>query len=493
VRSSAVSTLNHRFVALALAAALASCAMASSATENTGCTGAPHARRTPADPYPMVAAGWGPQATGGLMASRWADGWSGTAANNCASAGKAIPVGQSGHLSFSSEIRLRSMSADNAQLRDGNDFNQNQGRFLAGADLTLDSHLRLYGEIGAGRVDSRRTSTAPNFENAGSLQQLFVDVHGYVGETLAGVMIGRQEFSDGPRQLISLSDGPNLHRTWNGLRFYAHTPRVRIGAFDLRVTRPGRGGFDERVDPGEKLRGINAGLVVSKGSSDAFLEPFWIHSETPAYRLADRAGQDERDTLGVRFWGRHGRMRFDWTAARQTGRTIDGRPVDAWGIFAVQSIALSDSGWKPRLTSHVDLASGGGAYGTGRVRDFNPLYASSNYLGEGQFLGLSNLLMIAPGLSFSPTPRTSVALEYGYAQRLDVRDAIYAGGARAYAGTHAVTGRHTGNLMRLTGTWSVNRHLALRLNVEHFAADDALRRSGFSSGTYTYLDATYRY
>jgi hypothetical protein len=70
---------------------------------------------------------------------------------------------------------------------------------------------------------------------------------------------------------------------------------------------------------------------------------------------------------------------------------------------------------------------------------------------------------------------------------------VYAGGARGYAGTQAVTGRHIGNLLRLTGTWSVNRRLALRLNLEHFAAGDVLRRTGFSSGTYTYLDATYRY
>lgn len=483
-------------LAVALATTLAFHGPTAFAAESSKCRGTSRpgqATPTLADPYPLMAAGWCPELGNGFMASRWAEDWSIMAAQGHAPLGKAIPVGYSGYLTISSELRLRSTSSDNAQLRRGNDFNQDQSRLLLGADLTLNRHLRFYGEVGAGQVDSRRSSATPNFRNAASLQQSFVDLHGNVGKVLAGAMVGRQEFSDGPRQLISLSDGPNLHRTWNGVRVYAHGSRLRVGAFDLRATHLGGGGFDEHINSGEKLQGINASFIVSEGSPNTYFDPFWIHSENPSYRLAGQAGPDTRDTAGVRVWGRHAGMRFDWTTVRQSGRTIGGRSVSAWGIFATQSIALSDSGWKPRLTSHIDLASGGGAYGTGTVRDFNSLYASSNYLGEGQFLGLSNLLMIAPGLSFSPGPRTSVAMEYGYARRLDTEDAIYAGGARAYAGTQRVKGQHTGNLIRLTGTWSVSRYLAIRLNVEHLAAGDALRRSGFSSGTYTYLDATYRY
>lgn len=58
---------------------------------------------------------------------------------------------------------------------------------------------------------------------------------------VAGFMAGRQEFADGPRQLISLSDGPNRWTTWTGVRLYAHGSRMRIGAFDFRATRLDRG------------------------------------------------------------------------------------------------------------------------------------------------------------------------------------------------------------------------------------------------------------
>lgn len=132
------------------------------------------------------------------------------------------------------------------------------------------------------------------------------------------------------------------------------------------------------------------------------------------------------------------------------------------------------------------MASGGGAYGTGTVKGFNQLYASSNYLGEGQFLSLSNLLMTAPGISVSPTPRTKLSIEYGFARRLNENDA-------AYAGTQGVPGHEIGGLFRLVGTWSVGKHLTLFFNYEHLAAGEVLKQARLPSGSYGYVGATFRY
>ncbi|MFC5568739.1 alginate export family protein [Lysobacter yangpyeongensis] len=453
----------------------------------------------PADPYPLMAAGWGPESGRGLMASRWAEDWSGVRNAGRAPAFKAMALGDAARLTLSSEVRLRHAVSDNAKLVRGDDFAQTQLRAIVGADLRVDPHLRVYGELGTARVDTRRATATPNFRNDLALQQLFADMHVVgrrdgAGDTLLGVMIGRQEFSDGPRQLISLSDGPNLHRSWNGVRLYAHGARYRVGAFDLRATRLGHGGFDETTDHAEALRGLTASFIVSRGEGpNTYLDPFWFHTTNPRLRVAGRTGRDDRDTIGARLWGRVGAARFDWTAVRQSGNSIDGRRIDAWGIFAVQSLALSDDGWKARMTSRVDVASGGGAYGSGPIRDFHPLYASSNYLGEGQFLGLSNLLMVTPGIALSPTPHTTLSFEYGHARRLRTNDAVYAGGLRAYAGTQDVSGHDVGRLARVSGNWNATPNLSLSMNVEHFATGDALARAGYPSGHYAYVSATYRY
>lgn len=492
-----MTTFARNWSAIALSIALGSIAPRAAAEEAEKCVGTPapgQSAPTPADPYPLMAAGWGPELGNGLMASRWAEDWSGVADAGHAAPGKAAAMGNAGHLTLGGEIRLRTVASDNAQLVAGRDVRQNQLRAVVGAHWIPGPHVRAYAELGAGRVDDGQAVAPANFQNDAALQQIFVDLRASPGDVMFGAMFGRQEFSDGPRQLISLSDGPNLHRTWNGVRLYGHGPRMRLGAFDFKATRLGGGALDETVNSGERLRGLTGSFIVTPGHGpNTYLDPFWYRTDNNAYRVAGVPGMDHRDTYGARLWGRAGQFRFDWTAARQTGDTVNGRPVDAWALFTVQSLALSESGWKPRLTSHVDVASGGGAFDGRSVRDFNPLYASSNYLGEGQFLGLTNLMIVAPGIAVAPTHKTSVTLEYGYARRLDEKDAIYAGGGCVYGGTERTSGHYIGGLARLTGTWSANRYLSFRLNVEHLRAGGALQRAGFTSGTYAYLDATVRY
>ncbi|MEC5161371.1 MULTISPECIES: alginate export family protein [unclassified Janthinobacterium] len=419
--------------------------------------------------------------------------WAGAAAAQSIAPSKAMPLGGGASLSLSAEARLRYDSYENGQSTSGNDYRQGLLRGVAGADFRWNPALRVYGELATGQVAGRRNAATANFQNDASLQQLFVDTRGNLGAAVVGVAIGRQEFADGPRQLISLSDGPNLHRSWNGARFYANGEQVRVNVFQLRATRLLRGAFDEEINGAERLRGINASLVVaSGGGANTYLDPFWIHSENPHLRFAGRVGLDDRDTVGARLWGQRGDLRFDWTLAHQSGKHVN-RDLDAWGLFAVHSLALSNEGWKPRLTAHIDLASGGRASGSATLKGFNQLYASSNYLGEGQFLSLSNLLMLAPGLAVSPTPRSHLSVEYGFARRLKEGDAAYAGAMRAYAGSQDVPGREIGGLLRAVGTWSASDHLTLFLNVERLVAGDVLKRAQYPSGGYAYIGATWRY
>jgi hypothetical protein len=438
---------------------------------------------TPVDPYPLHAAGWGPPAGGRRFVSRWAEDWTGMRAAGTAPSLKAVPLGGEASLTVSAEARLHLAGYDNGQLTLGDDFRQTRFRGVLGAELRLNASVRLYGEVGTGQVEGRRGAAAPNFQNDASLQQLFVDARGQLGATLAGVMVGRQEFADGPRQLLSVSDGPNLHRTWNGVRLYAHGRTFRLGAFDLRGTRLGRRLFDEGVDRGERLRGLNASLVVAPGpdGTNVYLDPFWIHSERAVARAGD-AGRDDRHTYGARVWGRRRALAVDWTLARQTGRSAS-RPVDAWGLFGVHTLALARGGWRPRLTARLDVASDG----------FHHLYASSNYLGEGQFLSLGNLLMVTPGALVSPTPRTTASVEYGLARRLAEGGAVYAGGMRPYAGTREVPGHAIGGLLRVVGSWSAGERITLHANYERLHAGRVLARASLPAGGYGYVGASYRY
>lgn len=397
-------------------------------------------------------------------------------------------------IAFSNETRLCFDAYRNAQLVADNDYGQGLVRSNLGANLTIAPTVRAYAEVGLGSVDGRRESAPANFQNSASLQQLFVDLRTDVGPDIVGVMAGRQEFADGPRQLVSVSDGPNLHRTWNGARVYAHGRRLRLGVFDFRATRLGRGAFDERINYAERFQGFVGSIVVSPVGEkpSAFVDPFWFHTENPALRVAGGVAADSRDTFGFRVWGKRGRLAFDWTLARQSGR-YGSRDVDAWALFGIQTVALSTQGWKPRVVARIDVASGGGAYGAGTLKSFNHLYASSGYLGDGLFLSTSNLALITPGFFVSPTRKTNLSLEYGIAQRLSAADAVYGGLMRAYAGTQNVAGHSVGGLLRLGANWTPRVNLTLFADFEYLSRGDVLRRAGIPSGSYTQVGLTFRH
>lgn len=396
-------------------------------------------------------------------------------------------------LAFGGEARLRYTILRNARLVPGNDASQAQFRGLVHAGYRVGPRFRLYGEVGTGQVDTDRAATNAALQNRASLQQLYIDVDNGAGAdaTQLGATLGRQEFAVGPRQLISAGDGANLRRTWNGARAYAKSAGYRLTVFELRATRLAAGAFDEGVRGDTILRGIIVDIArAGRGGADAggagggILQPFWLHTTMQA-TPANGGGIDARDTLGARFTGTRGTMRWDWTIARQHGKA-GARDVHAWGLFAVQGLALSATGWKPRLTSHVDIAS----------RDFNPLYASSSYLGEGQFLGLTNLLLVAPGIAVSPTASTTLSLEFGHARRLDGDAPAYAGGMRAYGGTAGTAGsggRHIGNLTRLAAEWKASHHWSFNFSAERLAAGSVLDQAGFASGSYVQVGGTVRY
>ncbi|ATQ58238.1 hypothetical protein PYTT13_20595 (plasmid) [Paracoccus yeei] len=247
--------------------------------------------------------------------SRWAEDWTGLRAVGDAPPLKAIPLANEASLTLSAELGLRHDAYDNAGMTQRGSYAESNGRGLVGADLRFNPTIRVYAEVGTAGIDRWPGDAPANFRNDAALQQLFVEGRSHLGSMLVGAMIGRQEFAD----------GPNLRRTWNGVSLYAHGRNFRIGAFDLRSMRLAPGWFDEGIDDGVGLYGLNASFIVSPGcgGTNIYLDPFWYHTTNPTYRSGGRSGLDARDTYGFRARGRRHTVSFDWTIARQTGRYID--------------------------------------------------------------------------------------------------------------------------------------------------------------------------
>jgi MFS family permease len=445
------------------------------------------------DPYPAAAGRLGPPAGRGLFVSRWAEDWAGARAAGAAPPLKAMPLGGAASLTVGAEMRLaprrvRQRAADGGRRlpADAAPRRPRRGR----PPRPVAPRLRGGGDRTDRRSPSGRPPELPERRlGAAALRRRTRSRRRDASRRDGGAAgVRRRAQAAGERERRPQRP-PHLERR-AAVRARAPVPprRVRPAGHAPGARRLRRGGGPGRAPPGRQRS-----LLVARGpvGANVYLDPFWIHSEHPAFRSGGRVGPDERDTFGARLWGRRGAVGFDWTLARQTGRSMQ-RDVGAWGLFAVQSLALSGQGWRPRLDLRADVASGG-TRGAGQLAQFNPLYASSAYLGEGQFLGLANLLTVAPGLSVSPTLRTGLSLEYALARRLARRDAVRAGGMRAYEGTQGVPGRAIGSVLRVAGTRSVGEHVTLFFTHEHLVAGDVLDHAGLPSGSYGHVGATLRY
>jgi hypothetical protein len=492
--------------ALALALAYAAPSFAQVATHRPPAVGASELQSTAEpDPYPIVAAGWGGYSEQ-FATSRWAEDWTKRRAAGTAPPLKAMPLfGRDDiNLTISSELRLRDESYDNGGLVRHNDYHNVELRAIVGANLELGDHFRVYGELGHATVWGhgdgytviyKGNTVSAGYQNDIAVQQAFGEARTMIGSNvLVGVMAGRMEFADGPKQLVSVSNGNSLHRTFNGFRTYLHTDRFRLSVFRGYVTILGTGGFDEHVNHGEELTAVNGSisLLPFSKSQSLFLDPLWFHT----YNLKDpgaTSGLGHRDTYGARLWGRRGPVVFDWMAFRQTGDHL-GRDVDAWGATFDTGYQLFSDGWKPRVGLRLDLASGGGSYDkTGTIHAFSPVYQSSSYLGEGKLLGDSNLMLISPTLSLTPLKPVKVSMEYDLVRRMNENDAFYASGLKPYAGTQNVKGYEVGTFGRINVDWAVTPNVGIEMEAERLQAGHVLHRAGYGSGNYLLLGLDLKY
>jgi hypothetical protein len=456
-------------------------------------------------PYPSVASGWG-GFSDEFATSRWAEDWTALKAEGQAPPLKAMPLfGRDDiNLTLSGELRIRDEMYDNGGLVRHDDYHNVELRAIVGADLHITDHFRFYGELGHATVWGhgdgytviyKGTTVSAGYQNAISVQQAFGEARTMIGsDLLVGVMAGRMEFSDGPRQLVSVSNGNSLHRTFNGFRTYLQTDRFRISVFRGYVTTLNTGGFDEHVDHGEELTAVNGSIsLIPYGKEQSlFLDPLWFHT----YNVKDpgaKSGLGHRDTYGTRLWGKRGALSFDWMAFRQTGDHL-GRNVSAWAATLDTSVRLTTAWWRPRVGLRLDMSSGGGSYAkTGPIEAFSPVYQSSNYLGEGKLLGDSNLMLIAPTLVLTPAKPIRVTMEYDLVRRMSQDDAFYASGLKPYAGTQNVKGYEVGTYGRINVDYALTRNVGLELEGETLQAGHVLHRAGYGSGKYLLLGLDIKY
>lgn len=453
--------------------------------------------RDPATPtvttYPAAAAGDG-ATTGGYNLSRWAEDWRAmrdpAKRNDPLDRLKFLPLDDDGdvYLTLSGEARLRVNHTTNPNLRETPAQRQDINRLVAGADLHVGPHFRAFGEVAHGGISGVEIGTpAATLRNDFVVQQAFVEGDVDVGGVSLGARYGRQEFTDGSNLLTSQRDNNTIRYTLNGWRGWARGATVRADVFDLKPTALGmEGSGDDDADAARRFSGVTLGFVVPKtwfGGSKLYLDPFFWRRRNDLGAWGGRVGHSTRFYGGARLWGDVGPVTLDWTVNHQWGTYID-QDIDAWQVFAAQTYRLGKSPGAPRIGVHADYASGGGGYGEGKLRNAYAPFGNNIYYSYALFLTPSNLIAVAPNVTFSPLPKVRVTAEYEFAWRDDVRDAVYRANGQPFAGTQNVGDAKIGEVARAQLVWSIAPRLSFTGRYEHFAAGPSLTKAGYASSDF---------
>lgn len=433
--------------------------------------------------------------------SRWAEDWSylrdPSKVKDPLDRLKFIPLNpdESIYLSLNGSLRLGFNSYDNPGLsRTAQAVNAGLYKAVIGADLHVGPHLRFYGELASSGLGGQNFTPLRAYSRSDLyVQQAFGELSGSFAGADLGARIGRQEFTDGPAQIVSIRDIPNLHYEFDGGRVWANWSKFRVDVIDFSSVRYDVGVLTTSTNRDEHLSGVNTSFVLPPvGGSKLFFDPFFFNYRNAAKKWGATVGHDDIAVYGGRLHGDWGRLRFDWMGERQAGDYM-GRDVRAFAAYTSQSWLVANNRFQPRIGFHADVASGGGAFGKGTLHDADFLFGKSPYFSDGLFVVGQNVVDFAPNFTFNARKNVVVTGEFEKLWRYDDHDAVYPSSKIPYAGTQLVPGSAIGDLFRLKANWAISPRVTLSAATEYLKAGEVLKEAHFGNALFTGAYLTLRF
>lgn len=396
------------------------------------------------------------------------------------------------YLSLHGEFRERMESTHNPQftLTGAPSDTVLQHRLLLGADLHLGPSVRIFTQLGLHDVSGRKGGALTTDKDHLDLQQAFIDVTQPLGTQSAGTLrLGRQEMLFGSGRLVAIREGPNVRRSFDGVRAIVKTPKVDVSLFATRPVTIRPGTFDDPTDDDQAFWGL---YTTSKIGSGNTLDLYYMGLEKERSVYANGVGKEHRHTLGGRFSGRVGAIDYNSEAAWQFGR-IGGQDIKAFTLSFDGGYTMVKLPWQPRLGIKANVESGDSDPTDGKLETFNPLFPNHAYFSEAGFGAPMNSYDIQPNLTLQPAPKLTLVIGTDFFWRYSQNDAVYTSILLPLPNTAAVNGRYIGTMLTSHLRWRPTRHWEFNLDYSSFDAGEVIRNAGGRDASFFMASAAYRF
>lgn len=388
---------------------------------------------------------------------------------------KCLPLGGAATLTLGGELRERGEFVDNPGF--GLEGSRDQAlltRVMLHGDLRLDDRVRMFVQLGGFYQIGREEGPSPTDSDRLDLVQAFVDLNAKVAGGRATLRAGRQELSFGSQRIVSVREGPNVRRAFDGVRALWSAGELRLDAFYLQPVLLRRGVFDDETDGREAFYGVHATTTIH---GPLKLDLYLFDYRRREARFGLGRGREERRSLGLRLFGEAGGWDWDAEGLYQWG-SFAGRTIRAWTIATDTGFTFAAVPLSPRIGLKADIASGDRNAADGRLGTFNALYPKFPYFSEANLVAPANLMDLSPSLTISPSPKLELSIAWDLLWRHTTRDAIYEPQLNPIAGTASVPGRYIGDQAIFGFEWEASSAIKLSGQFVHFERGRALRLIG---------------
>ncbi len=339
---------------------------------------------------------------------------------------KFIPLSSSGeaYVSFGGSARAEYAYFENedwGRLGIGNNDFLLQ-RYDLHSDWHLNKDIRLFAQLRSALQDGRSNGSRPIDEDRLNIQNLFIDFT-FLKDSLnsATLRLGRQEIDYGSGRLISVREGPNARLYFTGGKIMLKHRNVSSDFFVMMADATHPGIFDNRPTKQLNLWG-NYATIALQQSGNVDLYYIGIHRASAVYEQG--TANENRHTVGGRFWRYGGGFIYNLEAAYQFGR-FGADNITAWTASADIGYVFENTIFKPSINLRHDYISGDKNPLDGKLQTFNPIYPKGGYFGFSPQVGPVNLIDLHPYTTFELSPALKMQFDMVFNWRYALGDGVY--------------------------------------------------------------------
>lgn len=350
-------------------------------------------------------------------------------------------------------------------------------RLLLNLDLRAGDHVRIFLEMGNHLELGKEAPRSPTDVDELDFQQAFLDlVIPFDERSILTLRSGRQQMILGSGRLVSVREGSNVRRSFDGARLMFNQGEATFDAFLVRTVRLQVGAFNDEPEPDETFWG-GYGVIPLSALPDGHLDLYYLGLERKEAVFQQGVAGEKRHSFGARLWGTPGAWDYNYEVVVQTGSFGDA-DILAWTFASDAGYTFASALFSPRLGLKADIASGDSSLVDDQLNTFNALFPKQPYFSEASLLAPANIIDLHPSIALHFTETVSLTTDIDLFWKQQGADAIYAPPGRPLIQGGPTESRYIGAQVNAALEWEINRHLSMTFYYSHFFAGSAVTGAG---------------